>query len=137
MFVPCCCDHAVPWIARRFLSVACSALMYGSEPNANQRLCSCTCVDATGRKIKVQCSRRSDGDEMTRVIWTMIDNLLSRSLVPVEYYDLGLPHRDKTKDQVTIDAANAIRSTTSASCATTSPPMARAGCVNVLHEKIC
>jgi len=51
-----------------------------------------------------------DGDEMTRIIWKLIKDEL---LVPyidlkTEYYDLGLPHRDKTDDQVTVDAAKAI-----------------------------
>lgn len=43
-----------------------------------------------------------DGDEMTRVIWTMIkDKLIFPYLdLPIEYYDLGLPHRDATDDQV-------------------------------------
>ena len=52
-----------------------------------------------------------DGDEMTRIIWQMIKDEL---LVPyidlkTEYYDLGLPERDKTNDQVTKDSANAIK----------------------------
>lgn len=43
-----------------------------------------------------------DGDEMTRVIWTMIkDKLIKPYLdLPIEYYDLGLPNRDRTNDQV-------------------------------------
>lgn len=43
-----------------------------------------------------------DGDEMTRVIWTMIkDKLIFPYLdLPIEYYDLGLPHRDATDDKV-------------------------------------
>eukprot|EP01006_Ploeotia_vitrea_P044115 TRINITY_DN66808_c4_g2_i1.p2 TRINITY_DN66808_c4_g2~~TRINITY_DN66808_c4_g2_i1.p2 ORF type:complete len:446 (-),score=248.35 TRINITY_DN66808_c4_g2_i1:91-1284(-) len=51
-----------------------------------------------------------DGDEMTRVIWDFIKHKLIFPYVdvPVEYYDLGLPHRDATEDQVTVDAANAI-----------------------------
>lgn len=52
-----------------------------------------------------------DGDEMTRVLWQWIkDELLLPYIdLNVEYYDLGLSHRDKTNDQVTIDAANAIK----------------------------
>ena len=51
-----------------------------------------------------------DGDEMTRVIWAMVKDLLITPFVDVklEYYDLGLPERDRTDDQVTVDAADAI-----------------------------
>ena len=51
-----------------------------------------------------------DGDEMTRIIWQFIkDRLILPYLdVNLEYYDLGMEHRDATDDQVTIDAANAI-----------------------------
>ena len=52
-----------------------------------------------------------DGDEMTRVIWQMIkDELISPYVeLNTEYYDLGLKMRDDTNDQVTVDAANAIK----------------------------
>ena len=52
-----------------------------------------------------------DGDEMTRVIWKMIkDELISPYVeLNTEYYDLGLKSRDDSDDQVTVDAANAIR----------------------------
>ena len=52
-----------------------------------------------------------DGDEMTRVLWKMIkDKLLTPYIdLKTEYYDLGLTHRDETDDQVTKDAAEAIR----------------------------
>jgi isocitrate dehydrogenase len=52
-----------------------------------------------------------DGDEMTRVIWKIIkDQLILPFLeLPIEYYDLGMEHRDETNDQVTIDCANAIK----------------------------
>ncbi|VVC97178.1 unnamed protein product [Leptidea sinapis] len=51
-----------------------------------------------------------DGDEMTRIIWEKIKEKLIFPYVKLEclYYDLGLPHRDATDDQVTIDAAHAI-----------------------------
>ncbi len=51
-----------------------------------------------------------DGDEMTRIIWQNIkDQLILPYLdVELEYYDLGVEHRDETDDQVTIDAAHAI-----------------------------
>ena len=52
-----------------------------------------------------------DGDEMTRVLWAMIKDKLILPFVDLktEYYDLGLLHRNETKDQVTIDAANATK----------------------------
>ena len=52
-----------------------------------------------------------DGDEMTRIIWKLIkDTLIFPYLdVNLEYYDLGIEHRDATDDQVTVDAANAIK----------------------------
>jgi isocitrate dehydrogenase len=51
-----------------------------------------------------------DGDEMTRIIWQFIkDKLILPYLdIELEYYDLGIEHREATNDQVTIDAANAI-----------------------------
>ena len=50
-----------------------------------------------------------DGDEMTRIIWQLIkDKLIHPYLdLKLEYYDLGVEARDKTNDQITIDAANA------------------------------
>ncbi len=52
-----------------------------------------------------------DGDEMTRVIWRFIkDKLILPYLdIDIKYYDLGMEYRDETNDQVTIDAANAIK----------------------------
>ncbi|MBB6003408.1 isocitrate dehydrogenase (NADP(+)) [Arcicella rosea] len=52
-----------------------------------------------------------DGDEMTRIIWKFIkDKLITPYLdVDIKYYDLGMEYRDETNDQVTIDAANAIK----------------------------
>eukprot|EP00128_Syssomonas_multiformis_P014376 Colp12_sorted_trinity150504_noHs@5350 len=51
-----------------------------------------------------------DGDEMTRIIWAWIKDKLIHPYVDVKtlYFDLGLPHRDATNDQVTVDAAHAI-----------------------------
>ena len=48
-----------------------------------------------------------DGDEMTRILWKMIKDELILPFVDLksEYYDLGLPYRDQTNDQVTIDSA--------------------------------
>ncbi len=52
-----------------------------------------------------------DGDEMTRIIWTFIKQklILPYLDIDIKYYDLGIEYRDQTNDQVTIDAANAIR----------------------------
>ena len=52
-----------------------------------------------------------DGDEMTRIIWRFIkDKLILPYLdIDIKYFDLGIEHRDLTNDQVTVDAANAIR----------------------------
>src|ERR1700739_1916817 len=69
-----------------------------------------------------------DGDEMTRVIWRMIkDKLILPFLdLPIEYYDLGMEHRDETNDEVTIQAAEAIkRWGVGIKCATITPDEAR------------
>lgn len=65
-----------------------------------------------------------DGDEMTRIIWQFIkDKLIHPYLdLNIEYYDLGIEHRDATNDQVTIDAANAInKHGVGVKCATITP----------------
>jgi len=65
-----------------------------------------------------------DGDEMTRILWKMIKDELILPFVELktEYYDLGLPERDKTGDQVTIDAAEATkRLGVAVKCATITP----------------
>jgi isocitrate dehydrogenase len=69
-----------------------------------------------------------DGDEMTRIIWQWIkDKLILPNLdIELEYYDLGMEHRDATDDQVTIDAANAIKKHgVGVKCATITPDEAR------------
>jgi isocitrate dehydrogenase len=69
-----------------------------------------------------------DGDEMTRIIWAFIkDRLIFPYLdLDLDYYDLGIEHRDKTSDQVTVDAANAIlRHGVGVKCATITPDEAR------------
>ena len=65
-----------------------------------------------------------DGDEMTRILWKEIKEELIEPYVDLktEYYDLGLPNREATKDQVTIDAANAAkRLGVAVKCATITP----------------
>ncbi|MBP3372453.1 MAG: NADP-dependent isocitrate dehydrogenase, partial [Clostridia bacterium] len=65
-----------------------------------------------------------DGDEMTRILWQMIKDKLITPFVDLksEYYDLGLPYRDQTDDQVTVDAANAIKKYgVGVKCATITP----------------
>ncbi len=69
-----------------------------------------------------------DGDEMTRIIWDLIKKklILPYLDVPLEYYDLSIEHRDATDDQVTVDAANAIkRHGVGVKCATITPDEAR------------
>ncbi|MBR5134724.1 MAG: NADP-dependent isocitrate dehydrogenase [Clostridia bacterium] len=65
-----------------------------------------------------------DGDEMTRILWQAIKDKLILPFVDLksEYYDLGLPYRDETNDQVTVDAANAIKKYgVGVKCATITP----------------
>ncbi|CAB4700292.1 MAG: NADP-dependent isocitrate dehydrogenase [Actinobacteria bacterium] len=80
-------------------------------------------------KIKVEGTVvELDGDEMTRIIWSFIkDKLILPYLdVNLEYYDLGIEHRDATNDQVTIDSANAIKKHgVGIKCATITPDEAR------------
>src|SRR6266404_9181943 len=80
-------------------------------------------------KIKVEGTVvELDGDEMTRIIWKLIkDTLIYPYLdVNLDYYDLGIEHRDATDDQVTIDAAEAIkRHGVGVKCATITPDEAR------------
>ena len=65
-----------------------------------------------------------DGDEMTRIIWKMIKEkfIFPYLDINLKYYDLGIQYRDKTNDQVTIDAANAIKEySIGVKCATITP----------------
>ena len=69
-----------------------------------------------------------DGDEMTRIIWQFIKNKLILPYLDlgIEYYDLGMKSRDDTKDQITIDSANAIKKNgVGIKCATITPDEAR------------
>ena len=69
-----------------------------------------------------------DGDEMTRIIWAMIKDELIKPFVELntEYYDLSIQNREKTKDQVTMEAAEAIkRLKVGVKCATITPNLQR------------
>ncbi|MEV6282581.1 NADP-dependent isocitrate dehydrogenase [Kribbella sp. NPDC051770] len=81
------------------------------------------------RRIKVQNPVvELDGDEMTRIIWRFVKERLIHPYLDVDlaYYDLGIEHRDATGDQVTIDAAEAIkRYGAGVKCATITPDEAR------------
>lgn len=69
-----------------------------------------------------------DGDEMTRIIWAMIKEklILPHLNIDLKYFDLGIASRDKTDDQITVDAANAIKQYgVGIKCATITPDEAR------------
>ncbi len=69
-----------------------------------------------------------DGDEMTRIIWDFIKNKLINPYLEldIKYFDLGMEHRDATNDQVTVDAAEAIKKyNVGIKCATITPDEAR------------
>src|SRR5246127_2920946 len=69
-----------------------------------------------------------DGDEMTRIIWQYIKDKLIHPYLDIQllYFDLGMEYRDKTSDQVTIDAAEAIKKVgVGVKCATITPDEAR------------
>jgi len=69
-----------------------------------------------------------DGDEMTRIIWALLKEKLIFPFLDIklDYYDLGVEHRDATNDQVTIDAANATKKHgVAVKCATITPDEAR------------
>ncbi|KAK3780199.1 hypothetical protein RRG08_010593 [Elysia crispata] len=80
---------------------------------------------SNGKRIKVDNPVvELDGDEMTRIIWEKIKERLIFPYVDVDckYYDLGLPYRDQTNDQVTIDSAEAIKKhSVGIKCATITP----------------
>ena len=80
-------------------------------------------------KIKVQGTVvELDGDEMTRIIWDFIKKQLILPYLDInlDYYDLGIQHRDATNDQVTIDSAHAIQKHgVGVKCATITPDEAR------------
>ena len=69
-----------------------------------------------------------DGDEMTRIIWQWIRERLILPYLDIDlkYYDLGIEKRDETNDQITVDAANAIKEFgVGVKCATITPDEAR------------
>src|ERR687887_2125009 len=69
-----------------------------------------------------------DGDEMTRIIWAFIKEQLILPYLDIElvYFDLGIESRDETEDQITVDAANAIKAHgVGVKCATITPDEAR------------
>ena len=69
-----------------------------------------------------------DGDEMTRVIWQQVKDILIKPYIDLktEYYDLGLNNREKTKDQITLDSAEATKKYgVAVKCATITPIAAR------------
>jgi isocitrate dehydrogenase len=82
-------------------------------------------IPKTKMKIKVKNPVvELDGDEMTRIIWQDIkDKLIHPYLdIDLKYYDLGLQYRDETNDQVTLDAAEAIKKySVGVKCATITP----------------
>ncbi|EME31107.1 Isocitrate dehydrogenase [NADP], chloroplastic [Galdieria sulphuraria] len=84
---------------------------------------------ATNGKIRVKNPIvELDGDEMTRIIWSFIKNKLIFPYLDIDlkYFDLGLPNRDKTEDQVTIEAAEAIKKyNVGVKCATITPDQQR------------
>ena len=80
-------------------------------------------------KIKVQNPVvELDGDEMTRIIWQFIKDKLVLPYLDIDlrYYDLNVQNRDETDDQITVDAANAIKEHgVGVKCATITPTAAR------------
>lgn len=95
---------------------------------------------ATASKIKVQNPVvELDGDEMTRIIWQSIkDRFIYPYLdIDLKYYDLGLEYRDETNDQVTLDAAEAIKKySVGVKCATITPDEARVKEFNLKQSKL-
>lgn len=84
---------------------------------------------AESKKIKVlNAITELDGDEMTRVIWKLIKEKLIFPFLdlPIEYFDLGMEHRDLTDDKVTLESAESIIKTkVGIKCATITPDEAR------------
>ena len=100
-----------------------------STPSHGSQSPICRKAMSSSRKIKVKNPVvELDGDEMTRIIWQDIkDKFIHPYLdIDLKYYDLGLPYRDETNDQVTLDAAAAIKKySVGVKCATITPDEAR------------
>ena len=83
-----------------------------------------------------------DGDEMTRILWTMIKDELLLPFIDLktEYYDLGLEKRNETNDQITVDAANATKKYgVAVKCATITPNLLfdmLLGCISLFKRAI-
>ena len=78
-----------------------------------------------------------DGDEMTRIVWQQIKDIVINPFVDLktEYFDLGLPNRDATNDQVTIDSANRTKELgVAVKCATITPNAQRVEEYNLKKE---
>jgi hypothetical protein len=96
---------------------------------------------ASGQVAKIKVKNpvvELDGDEMTRIIWKDIkDKFIYPYLdIDLKYYDLGLEYRDETNDQVTIDAAEAIKKySVGVKCATITPDEARVKEFNLKQSK--
>lgn len=109
------CSQVDQFVTKSFLcsrTTSCSRRNYGSSKR----------IEAKNPVVEM------DGDEMTRIIWANIKENLIFPFVKIEslYYDLGLPHRDATNDQVTVDAAHAIlKHNVGIKCATITPDEAR------------
>src|SRR6195256_1750400 len=101
------------------------------SPNSSSRLESSFSKKARFPMAKIKVTNpvvELDGDEMTRIIWQYIKDRLIKPFLDIElmYFDLGMEYRDQTDDQVTIDAANAIREVgVGVKCATITPDEAR------------
>ncbi len=79
-------------------------------------------------KIRMNPIAELDGDEMTRILWRQIKDIVLKPFVELntEYYDLGLKNRDETDDEITLEAAKAIkRLKVGVKCATITPNTAR------------
>jgi isocitrate dehydrogenase len=123
--------EAVGWPAARIRALGRPAAAPAAHPvpRAPHRRATDPSERPRMEKIKVEGTVvELDGDEMTRIIWQFIkDRLIHPYLdVTLEYYDLGIQHRDETDDQVTIDAAHAIQKHgVGVKCATITPDEAR------------
>ncbi|XP_053671064.1 isocitrate dehydrogenase [NADP], mitochondrial-like [Anopheles nili] len=112
----------------RLLARFCKALpVQGNAPRTLLPAVSIVPARARSTDTRIQAVKpvvEMDGDEMTRIIWQFIKDKLIFPYVKVEalYYDLGLPYRDQTNDQVTIDAAHAmLKHNVGIKCATITP----------------